>query len=313
VNSPQHSGRNIIILIVLFLALLLPIGFTFSYFQDTLTSDAAIQVETETQNATPLLASATSTVVPPTRAIRTANPAQGTNCTYPATYWLVSPDNWPAEITIGNLYYTQDQAIEFVTARPAGMFNILFIQLHAAYLNILSGAGQSQIVGSMIEASDWLNKTLSGSDITQYEQQRAISLAKAIQAYNDGETGPGRCPLETTSLSLFSNNISAAALSLTPEITIVVTQTSISATRTPVAGIRTPAIIFPPSLSTATKTPTRRSDSLPPNPTTPAPTHQPTATPAPPTSLPPTDTPRPIEPTPTSAPPEEPTPTSPPI
>ena len=58
VNSPQHSGRNIIILMVLFLALLLPIGFTFSYFQDTLTSDAAVPDETETQNATPLLASA---------------------------------------------------------------------------------------------------------------------------------------------------------------------------------------------------------------------------------------------------------------
>ncbi len=304
---------------VLFLALLLPIGFTFSYFQDTITSDAAVQTESATQNAPPLLASATSSAVPPTRAIRTANPAQGTNCTYPATYWLVSTDNWPAEITIGNLYYTQDQAIEFVTARPTGIFNILFIQLHAAYLNLISGAGQSQIVAQMIEASDWLVEALSDSDITQYQQQRALSLAKAIQAYNDGETGPGRCPLETTSQSLFSNSISAAALSLTPEITIEITLTSSPVVHTTVPRrTRTAAVIIPPLFPTAAKTPTQRTDSWPTaRPNTPAPTPQPTMTPAPPTSPPtsppPTDPPQPVEPTPTSAPPEEPTPTSPPV
>ncbi len=167
------------------------------------------------------------------------------------------------------------------------MFNILFIQLHAAYLNILSGAGQSQIVEPMIEASDWLNKALSGSDITQYEQQRAISLAKAIQAYNDGETGPGRCPLETTSLSLFSNNISAAAL-----IADTGDHHRGNADKQPCSSYACSRDPHSGNHYSRLHSQQRRrrqlngSDSGPTaQPTTPAPTPQPTVTPAPPTSL----------------------------
>jgi len=308
---------------VLFLALLLPIAIALSYFQDApRTSTGNLQILTATQNATQEQATVTPRPAQPTKTVRKAAPAQENNCTYPADHWLVSTENWPAEITIGSLYYTQEQAVEFVTAQPSEVFNVLFIQLHAAYLNMLSGASQHPIVDTMIEASDWLNKAFSGSEIAKHGQERGLELAKTIQEYNAGEIGPGRCAAYTTPLGLFSNKISAAVLSLTPDIRVEATQTDQPNLRTPTRTLASP----PPVLfSTATPTPTRRSEpGATQIPSTPIPTPQPTATQAPPTARPTTpptphptsppltDTPRPVEPTPTSAPPEEPTPTSPP-
>jgi len=310
--------------------MLLPIAIAVSYFQDApTTSIGSVQIQTATQSVNPGLATDTPRPARATKTVRNAEPAQGNNCTYPANHWLVSTENWPAEITIGNLYYTQEQAIEFVTAQPSGAFNVLFIQLHAAYLNVLSGASQSQIVEPMIEASDWLNKVLYGSDIAVHGHERGLELAKVIQAYNDGEIGPGRCAAYSLPLGLFSNKISAAVLSLTPDVTIEAAQTNVPTLRTPTTVIRTPASSLPTTFSPATRTPTRRPDIKPsvipptlaptlaptaqPSATQVPPTARPTSPPTPrPTSPPPTDTPRPAEPTPTSAPPEEPTPTSPP-
>jgi hypothetical protein len=308
-----------IVVFVLLLAVLLPIVVSLSYFKDAPgTSTGNPQIQTATESAMPVLASDTPRPAQPTKTVRSAPPAQGSNCTYPADHWLVSAENWPAEITIGNLYYTQEQAIEFTTAQPGEVFNILFIQLHAAYLNILSGATQSQVVEPMIEAGDWVNKALYGSDIVKHGQARGLELAKTLQAYNDGETGPGRCGDYTSPLRLFSTNISAAVLSLTPATSLEATQANDIVANTPTAVLRTPSSSHTTQLPFVSRTPTRNPDSQPPSiPPTKAPTVQPTATQVPPTprptSPPPTNTLRPAEPTPTSAPPEEPTPTSPPI
>jgi hypothetical protein len=314
VNGPPRSGKNIIVVLVLLLAVILPITIALTYFQDAPSSTDNLQTQTATNSAAPEAAIDTPRPAQPTQTMRNAAPAQGTNCTYPADYWLATTQNWPAEITIGNLYYTQEQGIEFVTAQPSEVFNVLFIQLHAAYLNIISGASQSQIVKPMLEASEWLNKMLSGSDTARHEQGRALELAKTIRAYNDGEIGPGRCAAYTPPNGYFNNKISAAVLSLTPEIPVEATQTIDQALQTPTGMMRTPISGLPNLFATATRTPTGK-----PNPrsTLAPPTLRPSATHAPPTarptSPPPTDTPRPVESTPTSAPPEEPTPTSPPI
>ena len=303
---------------VLLLAVILPIAIALTYFQDAPSSSDNLQSQTATNSALPPALSDTPRPAQPTQTVRKAAPAQGTNCTYPADYWLASTQNWPVEFTIGNLYYTQEQAIEFITAQPSEVFNVVFIQLHAAYLNIIAGASQSQIVEAMLEASEWLNKMLYGSELAKYEQARALELARVIQAYNDGETGPGRCGAYTPPQEYFSIKIRAAVLSLTPDIRLEATQTREQMEQTPTGMARTPAAGLPNLFATATRTPTSRPNpgatSAPP---TQAATARPSATQAPPTprptSPPPTATPRPPDPTPTSAPPEEPTPTSPPI
>jgi hypothetical protein len=308
---------------VLLLAVSLPIAISISYFQGTPSgSTGNLQIQTATSSVTPGQASDTPRPTQVTKTVRNAEPAQGNNCTYPADHWLASTENWPAEVKIGSLYYTQEQAIEFVTTQPSQVFNVLFIQLHSAYLNIISGASQSQIVEPMLEASDWLNKTLYGRDNAKHGQERALELARTIQAYNDGEIGPGRCAAYATPSGLFNNKISIAVLSLTPDISLEAGQTTEPYLQTPTRAVRTPASGPPIAFATATSTPTRRSNSDPaPIPHTLIPTVRPSATQAPPTaqptsppptSPPPTNTPRPVEPTPTSAPPEESTPTSPP-
>jgi hypothetical protein len=345
VNGPPHTGRNVIVVLVLLLAVILPITIALTIFQDAPSSTDDLQIQATTTSATPVAAVDTPRPAQPTKTVRKAEPAQANNCTYPADHWLASTQNWPAEITIGNLYYTQEQAIEFITAQPSDVFNVLFIQLHAAYLNILSGASQSQIVEPILQASEWLHQMLSGSDTAKHEQEWALELARHIQAYNSGETGPGRCAAYTPPKSYFNDKISAAVLSLTPDIRIEAAQTNSADIQTPTWMMYTPASGLPDLLSTATRTPTSRPNpgatsvpttlaptvrpsatQVPPTdrPTSPPPTDRPTSLPPTdhptsppptdhPTSPPPTATPRPAEPTPTTAPPEESTPTSPPI
>ena len=73
---------------------------------------------------------------------------QPETCTYSFGYWKNHPDEWPVEeITIGDLAYNKEQAIEILETAPAGgdPTYILAHQLIAAKINILKGADDQEI------------------------------------------------------------------------------------------------------------------------------------------------------------------------
>ena len=253
-----------------------------------------------------------------------ANPTPKRNCTYSVLYWLAHRETWPYQVIINDLNYTQEEAFAIVADTPLDVSGVLFLQVHSAYLNIISGADPSDVRITILDASDWLSQHPSSSALTAEDQQRGLKLARALMDYNSGIVGPGLCSQQSSSNGNQFTGI------LTPDLSGVslletATQT-VTATRSPTSVSTRASTVFPPGQSTPTATrdgsnnPTQMVTSIPATrtsvviqPTT-RPTQPPPPTstqPPPPTSPPPTVVP-PDPPTPTSPPPEEPTPTSPP-
>ena len=117
------------------------------------------------------------------------------NCTYTLGYWKNHPDAWPVqEITIGNETYTKEEAIAILeTPTDGDATYILAHQLIPAKLNVLNGADPSAVETTIADADEWLIEHPLGGDPADPDRAQGIALAETLDAYNNGEIGPGHC------------------------------------------------------------------------------------------------------------------------
>ena len=213
----------------------------------------------------------------------TKDPAK--NCTHSTTYWESHPEAWPGTVIIANFTYTKDDITTVIEAQSSEVDAVLFIQLHTAFLNAVSGADYDKIYNTIIDAANWLNLHPVGGEISQPDQQTAISFVKILEDYNDGQLGPGPCIGDATPIPAESTSLPTAMVSLTATFRPpAMTATAVQATSQPHPHV--------PPKNTNT-----------PHPSQPPPTQEPPPSPVP-TSIPPT------QPVPTSVPPTQPLPTS---
>ncbi len=215
----------------------------------------------------------------------TIDPAK--NCTHSTAYWSNHPDVWPSKVIIGNYSYTKDEATAIFETNSNDVASALFIQLHTAFLNVVSGAEYNEVNQTIIDASNWLGLHPVGSEFNQTDEQAGLNLGITLFDYNAGKLGPGPCADDVTPVPeqpTASPTTTEAAPTATYRIARTATASEDSNGSHPHA---------PPK---KTSTPVRPTDA----PTQPPPTSEPPPTPAP-TSIPPKPTPaptRPPEPTP---------------
>jgi hypothetical protein len=232
-------------------------------------------------------------------------PAPKQNCTFPAEYWKDHPQDWQfAVITVGGKTYTKQDALVFFNTRPMDTFIFIYEQVFTMANNILNGA-DSQVIGQIqVQMNHWLDEHPIDQPISKAEQNIGIDLARQIEMYNLGFTGPGLCAgakVVATEDFFYVPVYVVGTASPTP--------TGTPTSRSPVGGNQA----YTPRPPTATPKPTRKpgghgggsKPTKPPDTATHAP---PTKTKAPPTPIPPTKRPTKV-PTPTSPPLAPPAPT----
>ncbi len=244
---------------------------------ETAFNSAAILIDTPTPAPS---ASATKTVP-----VFTSEPTFTPNCTYTIHYWRVYTEVWRIEnIDLGSRSYSKEQAIALLNIEDPNLATTRLLQQYIiALLNTLKGADPTGIERTIERVSEWLILHPPEIRLTQAESLEGERFADALQDFNDGVTGPGRCldePFTPTP------GATPTPLNYTPPATTTNTPGPIG------------TIFFP------TETPTKKPGGGKPKPTNP-PTSQPTKPPPPP----PTKTPKPA---PTSTPLIPPTPPPPP-
>jgi hypothetical protein len=245
-------------------------------------------------------------VIYPTSASNGPEPKQ--NCTFPAEYWKNHPQDWQfAVITVGGKTYSKQDALVFFNTQPMNTFIFIYEQVFTTANNILNGADSQVIDQILVQMNRWLDEHPIGQPISDAEENTGVYLARQIEMYNLGLTGPGLCA-----------GVQAAATADFSYLTVSVVGTSSpSPTATPTEQQASGGNLgYTPPPPTATPKPTRKpggggggsKSTKPPDTATHAP---PTATKAPPTPIPPTKPPT-KAPTPTSPPLATPAPTKPP-
>lgn len=233
--------RLIILLIlglaVISLAVIVPVIFDSDYYEALGEQSEWTPAPTSESTLTPTLTSS------PTQIIATATIEQSNslgdkqNCTYTSLYWAYHPELWHAQVIIGDYNYTREDAVQVLSMNPQEVGVNLFIQLHAAFLNIVYGANPSEINQIMIDASNWLIANPLGSTPPQAEQLSGLELANLLEEFNTGVIGPGLCedellielPTQTPNLTLTSVFETLMAASPTPTITLTSTSTPVPA------------------------------------------------------------------------------------
>jgi hypothetical protein len=226
-----------------------------------------------------MLSKPSPTIDDPERPTLVVDPA--INCTRSEMYWGNHTDVWPSKVTIGNLTYTKDEVTEIFDNQSGDVAAGLFVQLHTAFLNSVSGADYSAVYQTILDAANWIRINHVGSEISEIDQENGISFEKILADYNEGRLGPGSCPAEPTP--------SPAPATLTPTMTATPT-----------------VVLYTPRSPTATQESGKpHNPSKKPNPS-PRPTSQPTKKPddtsVPPPTKAPTSVPHPTIPPPTPAP-----------
>lgn len=301
------------------------------------TSGASETLPVMPAGATPTLAEEPSGS--PTAAIlisRQASATQDPNCTYSMQYWAQHPEAWLTDnIIIGRLTYSMQDARQILVQNNQDSTRALVLkEFFAATLNVLKGADGRVIERDMIAASDWLNRHPAYDRLTPEERAEGEALFRVLNAFNLGETGPGRCadepvitlttaPTGTATATATRRPGTRPAATRTPRPTLRGPGRTSSPPSTtapaPTAGGSTPTVGGPPP-ATATR-PAATATARPTSTATSRPTAAPTSTPvfptptnpviptSPPPTSPPTQTPEPDPPTEEPAPPtEEPSP-----
>ncbi|MBI4926851.1 MAG: hypothetical protein HY835_03720 [Anaerolineae bacterium] len=120
------------------------------------------------------------------------------NCTHPRAYWLDHPDTWPlSELTLAGLPKTKEEALQLLKIDPeSSVQQILIAELISAYLNRAQGA-DPRLLDPLIDEAEAI-LTLSGvPEARMYlEDDHTALVAKALAAYNEGQVGPGCCPVK---------------------------------------------------------------------------------------------------------------------
>jgi len=115
-------------------------------------------------------------------------------CSYTQGFWKTHPEAWPVDqLTLGNVVYTKAQLLDIFNASPKGDKTLILAhQLIAAKLNVANGADDTDIASTISAADAWLiangpvgngNKDWNGGE----------TLSNTLDAYNNGEIGPGHC------------------------------------------------------------------------------------------------------------------------
>jgi|GEM_PF-1315667 hypothetical protein len=303
------------------------------------TSGASETLPVMPAGATPTLAEEPSGS--PTAAIlisRQASATQDPNCTYSMQYWAQHPEAWLTDnIIIGRLTYSMQDARQILVQNNQDSTRALVLkEFFAATLNVLKGADGRVIERDMIAASDWLNRHPAYDRLTPEERAEGEALFRVLNAFNLGETGPGRCadePVITLTTAPTGTATATATATRRPGTRPAATRTPRPTLRgpgrtssppsttapAPTAGGSTPTVGGPPP-ATATR-PAATATARPTSTATSRPTAAPTSTPvfptptnpviptSPPPTSPPTQTPEPDPPTEEPAPPtEEPSP-----
>lgn len=293
--------QRLIILLILGLAvlsfpLIIPVVFDPDYYQAIGEQIEWTPAPTDEPTDSPTL-SPQLTQIPVVNS-QSSSAGEKQNCTYTALYWTYHPELWHAQVIIGDFNYTKEEATQVLSMNPQEASVILFIQLNAAFLNIVYGANPNDVDQIMVDASNWLLAHPMGSTPSQADLQTGLELANILEEYNTGAIGPGLCedellvqlPTQTPDLTLTSAYSTLMAEPPTATITPTSTPTQVVAT------------------AWWTSTPTKEKKPDKPKPTNPPPTAEPTR--PPPTQPPPTQPPPTQPPPPTSAPtdpPPEPT------
>jgi hypothetical protein len=242
------------------------------------------EVKTSTATPTPsVTATITKTITPsPTRtATFPASPTpqvnSSKNCTHSVTYWANHTETWPNQVIIDNFTYTIGEAATIYSAQNKDVAAYLFVQLHAAFLNFLSGADTSAVNKTMSDAANWLNIHPAGSPINEVDQQTGITLGMTLASYNNGRFGPGHCANDPAIVPADEIPLPTETMTSTVEtVTITATATRRS-TRRPPTNTQPPS--QPPHPNPPTQTPAQLPTNTPVTPPTPAPTQVPALTP----------------------------------
>jgi hypothetical protein len=194
--------RNKLLVVVLLLAIVLVASLALSMIISSNEYRGIANTDPWTPNPTvsptqkiTILYQPTQSVSKPSSQPHNQNPAS--NCTHQAAYWASHQDTWPAGAVIGDLTYTKEEAEKYFTLAGSTAPD-LFIQLHAAFLNFLSGADTQLVENSIIDAANWISLHPEDSEISETEQQAADVLENSLAEYNSGLTGPGLCTGEPT-------------------------------------------------------------------------------------------------------------------
>ena len=138
-------------------------------------------------------------------------PPESLGCTYTQGFWKTHPSAWPVSgLTIGGVYYTRSQLINFLKTAPRGDASIIMgHQLVATLLNVASGASVPPDVQAAIDAAQaWMaaNKDADGTlpyGIRSTSEglpnpaawDQAIGLGAVLDLFNNGlvSDGPPHC------------------------------------------------------------------------------------------------------------------------
>lgn len=134
-----------------------------------------------------------------------------TGCTLTQGYWKTHPSAWPVPgLTIGGVYYSRSQLINFLKTAPRGDASIILgHQLVATLLNVASGASVPPEVQQAIDdAQAWMAANKDADGTLPYGIRptadgvpnsavwdEAINLGAVLDLYNNGlnVNGPPHC------------------------------------------------------------------------------------------------------------------------
>lgn len=113
----------------------------------------------------------------------------GDGCTLTQGYWKNHPDAWPLATDAEMCGSTM---LEILETPPKGgdAWIILAHQYIAASLNVASGVVAPADVAAALDQAELL---LTDCTISAAEKAEALALAGLLDAFNNGEVGPGHC------------------------------------------------------------------------------------------------------------------------
>jgi hypothetical protein len=128
-----------------------------------------------------------------------SGPPGGVGCTLTQGFWKNHEDDWPVtSLTLGGRTYDQATLLVLLQTPPRGDASLILArQLIAAKLNVAAGASST---GAIAEADAWIDahdgaRALPlGIRASTAAGNEAVQIAGDLEAYNEGETGPGHCP-----------------------------------------------------------------------------------------------------------------------
>lgn len=122
-------------------------------------------------------------------------PAEDEGCTYTIGYWKTHEEDWPLEELS---LFSDDEAMDTLWTKPkrGNAYIILAHQYIAAELNVANGASIPEEVLNVWSAAQLLlDEYADEGTIPKGTSDRAyaIYLAGMLDAYNNGDIGPGHC------------------------------------------------------------------------------------------------------------------------